>query len=316
MSRTLCITAADGQIGHMVTELLLTSDQFKPKIKKLVCVTLHPEKCTDLEEMGAKIITHKHSDPAGLVESLKASSVDTIFMIPPAHAHKLKLSRDLLKAIIAAGIKNTVLLSAAGTDLAEEKTEPHLRQFTKIETELMHMRYNEGMEKASSCIIRAGYYAENLLLCEKDVINNGRLRLPIGDKNSFAPIALGDVVKVAAHILVSQGPKGLSDRFRDQLITLTGPETCDGVELAAAASQEGVNIGFADISDTEARQLLDSDTDVDNYEKQYLLDYYSLVREGKTNYISTLDFAVITGEEPTSLPDFFKMYGSKFKPKK
>jgi uncharacterized protein YbjT (DUF2867 family) len=69
----------------------------------------------------------------------------------------------------------------------------------------------------------AGYYAENLLLYEKDVKNNGLLRLPIGDVNSFAPVALGDVAKVAANILVSKGPKGLSDRFRGQLITLTGP---------------------------------------------------------------------------------------------
>lgn len=55
--------------------------------------------------------------------------------------------------------------------------------------------------------------------------SNRLLRLPIGDVNSFAPIALGDVAKVVANILVSKGQKGLglSDRFRGQLITLTGP---------------------------------------------------------------------------------------------
>jgi hypothetical protein len=53
--------------------------------------------------------------------------------------------------------------------------------------------------------------------------NSGRLRLPIGYDNSFAPVALGDVVKLAANILVSEGPNGLSDQFRGQLITLTGP---------------------------------------------------------------------------------------------
>ncbi|KAG1858057.1 hypothetical protein DFJ58DRAFT_312388 [Suillus subalutaceus] len=332
MSRSICITAADGQTGHLITELLL-SNQFRPKFKELFCVTLHPEKCEDLETMGAKIIAHKHSDPAGLVQSLKESGADTIFMIPPAHAHKLRLARDVLKAVAAADIKNTVLLSAAGTDLAEEKAQPHIRQFTKIETEMMHLRYTGGTEAGTSqCIIRAGYYAENLLLYEKDMKTNGRLRLPIGDVNSFAPVALGDVVKVAANILVSEGPKGLSDRFRGQLITLTGPtyaylkflihtdrlnhpltqrRMCNGVELAAAASQAGVNIEFTDTSNTEAKQLvLELDTDVDDSEKQYLLEYYSLVREGKTNYVSTLDFAPITGEEPTNPPDFFKTYES------
>lgn len=314
MSRSICITAADGQTGHLITELLL-SNQFRPKFKELFCVTLHPEKCEDLKTMGAKIIAHKHSDPAGLVQSLRDSGADTIFMIPPAHAHKLRLARDVLKAVAAADIKNTVLLSAAGTDLAEEKAQPHLRQFTKIETEMMHLRHMGGTEAgASQCIIRAGYYAENLLLYEKDMKTNGRLRLPIGDVNSFAPVALGDVVKVAANILVSKGPKGLSDRFRGQLITLTGPTMCNGVELAAAASQAGVNIEFTDTSDTEAKQLvLELDTDVDDSEKQYLLEYYSLVREGKTNYVSTLDFAPITGEEPTNPPDFFKTYESEKK---
>jgi uncharacterized protein YbjT (DUF2867 family) len=70
----------------------------------------------------------------------------------------------------------------------------------------------------------AGFYAENLLLYEKDMKkNNGKLRLPIGDQYAFAPVALGDVAKLAAHVLVSKGPKGLDDRFRGQMITLTGP---------------------------------------------------------------------------------------------
>ncbi|KAG2350085.1 hypothetical protein BDR05DRAFT_871747 [Suillus weaverae] len=315
MSRSICITAADGQIGHLITELLL-SNQFRPKFKDLFCVTLHPEKCQDLKEKGAKIIPHTVSGHAGLAQDLRASGADTIFMIPPAHAHKLRLARDILKAVTAADIKNTVLLSVAGADLAEEKTQPHLRQFTKLETEVMGPRYTgPGSTKAgtSQCIIRAGFYAENLLQLphETDVDNNIMLRLPIGNVNSFAPVALGDVVKVAANILVSEGPRGLSDRFRNQLITLTGPMMCNGVELAAAASQAGVNTEFANISDVEATQLLESNTDVD---KQYLLEYYSLVREGKTNYVSTLDFAPITGEEPTNLPEFFKTY--EFKTKK
>ncbi|KAG1782332.1 hypothetical protein EV702DRAFT_375684 [Suillus placidus] len=315
MSRSICITAADGQAGHLITELLL-SNQFRPKFKELFCVTLHPERCQDLEEMGANIMPHTVSGHVGLAQDLRESGADTIFMIPPAHAHKLRLARDILKAVTAADIKNTVLLSVAGADLAEEKTQPHLRQFTKLETEMMHPRYTgPGATKAgtSQCVIRAGYYAENLLPHEKDVNNNGMLRLPIGYVNSFAPVALGDVVKVAANILVSEGPRGLSERFENQLITLTGPMMCNGVELAAAASQAGVNIEFANISDVEATQLLESNTDVD---KQYLLEYYSLVREGKTNYVSTLDFAPITGEEPTNLPEFFKTYESEFKPKK
>ncbi|OJA17049.1 hypothetical protein AZE42_03569 [Rhizopogon vesiculosus] len=295
--------SADGQIGRLLAELLLT-EKFSTKIKKLYCHALDPGKCVELAKRGVEIIAHKN-DHWALAQALKATGADTIFLIPPAHAHKLKHSRDMIRAVKEAEIKNTVLLSSAGTDLAEEKHQPHLRQFTKIETETMQLRYTEGT--TSQCIIRAGFYAENLLLYEKDMKNNnGKLRLPIGEQHSFAPVALDDVAALAAHILVSEGPKGLDDRFRGQLITLTGPMMCDGYELAAAATQAGLNLEFNDISDSEAKQLLDSDTDVDDSEKQYLLEYYSLVHEGKTNYVSTIAFAAVTGKEPTRPLEFFK----------
>ncbi|KIK39581.1 hypothetical protein CY34DRAFT_808154 [Suillus luteus UH-Slu-Lm8-n1] len=67
-----------------------------------------------------------------------------------------------------------------------------------------------------------------------------------------------------------------------------------------------------------AKQLLESETvsGVDDSDRQYLLEYYSLVREGKTNYISTLDFALITGEELMNPPQFFKTHEPEFKSKR
>jgi hypothetical protein len=44
-----------------------------------------------------------------------------------------------------------------------------------------------------------------------------------------------------------------------------------------------------------------------------LLEYYSLVKEGKTNYISTHAFHDITGQHPQEPPDFFKVYAGEFK---
>ena len=42
MSRHLCITAADGQTGYLITELLLTDQTFSKKIKSVSCLTLNP----------------------------------------------------------------------------------------------------------------------------------------------------------------------------------------------------------------------------------------------------------------------------------
>lgn len=49
----------------------------------------------------------------------------------------------------------------------------------------------------------------------------GKLPLPMGGQHKFAPVALGDVARIAAHVLTGEGPHGLDDKHRGQLITLT-----------------------------------------------------------------------------------------------
>ncbi len=64
----------------------------------------------------------------------------------------------------------------------------------------------------------------------------------------------------------------------------------------------------------EARRVLRSQSDSDESERQYLLEYYSLVREGKTNYVSTLAFQAITGTNLQEPREFFKAYAEEFQP--
>ena len=64
----------------------------------------------------------------------------------------------------------------------------------------------------------------------------------------------------------------------------------------------------------EAKRVLHAQAPSDASEIQYLLEYYSLVKEGKTNYISTCAFHDITGQHPQELVDFFKVYAGEFKP--
>src|ERR1700761_9565638 len=124
----------------------------------------------------------------------------------------------------------------------------------------------------SSClhtlIHSAGFYAENILLYSEEIRTERRLPLPIGTSHKFAPIALGDVAQVAAHVLSGEGEHGFSDKHRGQLIVLTGtsfeysvstqthhdlfgigPMLVAGNELATAASSAlGVEIEFENIS--------------------------------------------------------------------
>lgn len=96
----------------------------------------------------------------------------------------------------------------------------------------------------------------------------------------------------------------------------TGPTLCTGSQLAANASSAlGVSMSFEDISVAEAKKVLKAQSDSDPSELQYLLEYYSLVREGKTNYISTTAFVNVTGNHPQEPSDFFKVYAESFVPK-
>lgn len=65
----------------------------------------------------------------------------------------------------------------------------------------------------------------------------------------------------------------------------------------------------------EAKRVLKAQ-DIDDSEKEYILEYYSLVREGKTNYIATTAFHDVTGQHPTEPDEFFRMYADELRPKK
>jgi hypothetical protein len=123
---------------------------------------------------------------------------------------------------------------------------------------------------------------------------------------------------LAATVLVGKGKQGFDDHHRGQLMVLTGPMLVAGHELATAASKVlNAQISFEDISEAEAKRVLKRQgRELDDAEKEYLLEYYSLVREGKTNYISTLAYHAVVGSSPTHPHDFFKNYQDEFRPTK
>jgi len=75
-----------------------------------------------------------------------------------------------------------------------------------------------------------------------------------------------------------------------------------------------LNITLPSHNRAEARRALHAHSRSDEIEEEYLLEYYSLIREGKTNYISTLAFHDITGSHPTEQRDSFEMYAKFFLP--
>ncbi|KAJ4263433.1 hypothetical protein NW762_006252 [Fusarium torreyae] len=184
---------------------------------------------------------------------------------------------------------------------------PRLREFADLETIVMEAKGDPGVSTGTSpCIIRAGFYVENLLLYAPQAKEEGVLPLPIGDYHKFAPVALSDVAQVAAHVLTGKVKHGFDDRHRGQMIV---PHALCRQRIAAAASKAfGTELQFENISHAEAKRVLKSQSELDQSEQQYLLEYYGPAKEGNTNYISTSAFHDVTGEHPTEPENFFKIY--------
>jgi len=317
MSRNVCITAVDGQTGFLIAELLLSNPTFSGKVDSVSGLTLHPTsaKCKELQKLGVNIITHKPGKVKDMAATLKASGADALCIIPPAHKEKFDITMELVAASKKAGVPNICLISSAGADMADAKKQPRLREFIDIEQLVMEAKGDANTPTGTSpVVVRAGFYAENLLNYSPQA-KEGLLPLPIGPNHKFAPIALGDVALVVAHVLSGKGKHGFDDKHRGQLIVLTGPMLAAGEELAEAARQAlEVDMQFEDISVAEAKRVLHAQAPSDASEIQYLLEYYSLVKEGKTNYISTCAFHDITGQHPQEPVEFFKVYADEFKP--
>ncbi|KAL2864376.1 uncharacterized protein BJX67DRAFT_373926 [Aspergillus lucknowensis] len=320
MSRKVCITSAASHTGALIARLLLTENTFKKGIASVSCLTLYPDSdpCNDLSKLGAKIVPHKPGRLRHVVASLKEIGADTLCILPPGREDAFDVTAELIEAAKKAGIPNVCFISSTGCDMAERERQPLLRSLVDLETMFLSSKGEpETAMGRSLVVIRRGFYAENLLLYSHQAQEEGLLPLPIGPNHKFAPMALSDVALVAAHVLTGHGKHGFSDKHRGQLMVLTGPSLTTGDELAGAASKAlGEDLKFEDISEAEARTVLRDEAGTSEGEIKYLLEYYSLVREGKTNYISTTAFHDVTGKHPQEPVDFFKHYAQEMHPKR
>ncbi|KAK3068307.1 hypothetical protein LTR53_014237 [Teratosphaeriaceae sp. CCFEE 6253] len=288
MFRNIAINAIIGHSGFSITEeRLLTDKAFSGKADSVTGLSLHPKshKTKEAAKLGVEIVTHKHDRERDMVKLLQQPFVNTLCLIPLAHQDKYDITVELVNAARKANVLNVLFLSSAGADLAERGRQPHLREFVDLETLVLASKGDSSKSTGHSpCVNRASFYAENLLLYAPQIKEQGLLPIPIDKDHKFAPVALG-------------------------LMIVTGPMLATGDELATPASSAlGKELQFENISGQEAEKVFKHQSESDASELQYLLEYYSLVREGKTNYISTTAFVVVTGNHPTDLTEFFKLY--------
>jgi hypothetical protein len=157
MSRKVCVTAAEGNTGFLIAELLLTNDKFKSRVDSVVGLTMHPGavKAKGLGKLGAIIVPHKPGNMREMVKTLKETGADTICLVPPAHKEKFDICVELVNAAKKANVQNVLLISSAGCDLAERDRQPRLREFVDIETLVLSTKGDSSTSTGHSpCVIR------------------------------------------------------------------------------------------------------------------------------------------------------------------
>ncbi|EIW57018.1 uncharacterized protein TRAVEDRAFT_49827 [Trametes versicolor FP-101664 SS1] len=308
-SRKILITAGEGQTGRLIVELLTADDADASKYEEITALVFSEKTRSVLKECDAvTTVVYDTKDEEAHVQAM--SLVDTCLFIPPARKDKANITHTLIEAAKKAKPSKTSSssLSSASADYAEYFTQPRLREFIDLETFARHPKGDTSSGDTGHSPCAQG---------------EGKLPLPIGEDHKVAPVALGDVAQITAYVVMSEGPQELADNVRGQVIVATGPQLTAGAELAEAASQAlGTKMEFESIDEATAKKVLSSEQgeEVDEAEREYLLEYYVLVHAGKTNYIATtamLAFPRHRGQEPA---EFFKTCSghtrAKFKPER
>ncbi|ENH68225.1 hypothetical protein FOC1_g10000538 [Fusarium oxysporum f. sp. cubense race 1] len=234
---------------------------FIRKVDSIMALTMDPSspEAKELQSMGANVVQHVLGCQREVIKVIKDTGCDTICLIPPAHPNKFDISAELVNAAAMSNVANVCLINR----------QPQLQEFIDLESLTLSAKGNSATQLGHSpVVIRAGFYADNLLLYAPQAQKDGILPLQIGTGHKFAPVALGASSPLfAAHVLTGKGQHGFDDKHRGQMMVVTGLMLCAGEELATAASQAlGVKMEFENISETEARKVLCAQSESDDSE--------------------------------------------------
>lgn len=199
MSNTYAITGATGNIGCVISEILLSEGH------SVRAIARSEKNLQFLADKGAEIFAGSLEDEAFLTSAYRGA--DGVFAIIPPHlqsedymAFADRISRNHAKAIQKTGIKHVVALSSIGAHLQEGSG--IARALYNFEQQLM------GLKSVNVLLLRPSYFMDNIYV-QIDIIKHmGIVGSPFSADISQPVVATQDIADVAARRLSALDTEG------------------------------------------------------------------------------------------------------------
>ena len=231
---TIAVTGATGQLGRLVLEELLASQE----PAALVAVVRDAGKAEELRARGVQVRVADYSDPAALAAAL--AGVDKLLLVSGSEVgSRVAQHANVVNAAKAAGVGFIAYTSV----LAADTTPLSLAPEHKATEELIRA---SGLDYT---ILRNGWYTENYVQAVATARQTGAVVAAAGD-GRVASAARADYAAAAAAVLSSAGHEG-------RVYELSGDYAWDFKELATAITAiAGREVVYQPVSAPELVEVL------------------------------------------------------------
>ena len=232
---SIVVTAATGQLGHLVIAELLRRGV---PAGEVVAAGRTLDKAADLVGQGVRTVFADYSDPDSLGKVFSAG--DTVLLISGSEVgHRVRQHRNVIDAAAEAGVGRIAYTSVLSAD------------DTPLVVAAEHLPTEEAVRASGLpfTLLRNGWYTENYGQAMKQAASTGVVVSSAGD-GRVASATRADYAAATAAVLSTDGHAG-------KVYELSGDHAWSFDELAAAfATLLGREVALRRVSAEEHRQIL------------------------------------------------------------